>query len=130
MWTCSNCGSDVRSNIAACWNCGYAEDGSPPSDTGTFAAALEDARTSRNSAPGAIDWSLMLVLRIYGVVYSVASVVIGLIVVVNAMIDGLDLISALLAMCVVVFQAGFIFVLCFIIAQIADDTKAIRAAQK
>lgn len=35
-WTCTQCGENVGGELAACWNCGYGKDGSPPQDRPEF----------------------------------------------------------------------------------------------
>jgi hypothetical protein len=35
-WVCASCGEQVEEQFAACWNCGAAHDGAPPSDPQPF----------------------------------------------------------------------------------------------
>ena len=35
-WVCAGCGERVEQQFAACWNCGTARDGTPPSDPQSF----------------------------------------------------------------------------------------------
>lgn len=138
MWTCQNCGTVVDNDkLLNCFNCGYGKDGSTPVDQATLDEAksinlkTEPPRASRFSG-SAIVGGEVSVLSIFGWIALVAGILGALLIILN--IPERPLYSRepsaapqyFAAAIALAFQGVFAFVLCRVIAEIAEDVKLIR----
>jgi hypothetical protein len=138
MWTCKNCGTEVDNDkLVTCFNCGHGKDGSVAVDQETLAEAKsvntksDSASASRFRRSSFVSGEVST-LRIFGWVALVAGMVAALLIILN--IPERPLYSNepsatpqyIAAAVGVAFQGVFAFVLCRVIAEIAEDVKLIR----
>jgi hypothetical protein len=139
MWTCKNCGTEVDNDkLLTCFNCGHGKDGSTPVDQETLAEAKSinltpgPAKASRFGRSSLFASTEVSVLRIFGWIALIAGMVAALLIIAN--IPERPLYSQepsaapqyFAAATGIAFQGIFAFVLCRVIAEIAEDVKLIR----
>lgn len=141
MWTCKNCGTEVDNDrLATCFNCGHGKDGTVAVDQETLAEAkghnlkTDSAGASRFRRSSFVSGDVST-LRIFGWVALVAGFVAALFIILNiperlpSREYGREPSAApqyFAAAVGVAFQGVFAFVLCRVIAEIAEDVKLIR----
>ena len=145
MWTCENCGTEVDNDkLITCFNCGHGKDGATPVDPETLAEAKAikatpglagkppRQRSERSSDASGYASSYASALRVCGWVALVAGII-GFLLVLRSIperpLDGRAPSAApqyLAVALAVAFQGAFAFVLCRVIAEIAEDVKLIR----
>ena len=140
MWTCKNCGTEVDNDkLVTCFNCGHGKDGSAATtvDQETLAEA-KSVKTKPDSASASRFRSASFVsanvstLRIFGWIALGAGIVAALLIILNIPerpLNNMEPSAApqyLAAAAGIAFQGIFAFVLCRVIAEIAEDVKLIR----
>ena len=145
MWKCVACGKDNQDNRDFCWNCATDKDGTPPKGPQAFESAEKGKAAQPSSPPQPPQpqstqtriWSASLpspapetsasgfasALRVFGVIDLIIGVIGGLIIYSNSPSYGPYYLVVALA---VMFQGVFMFVLCNVIAEIAEDVRALR----
>jgi hypothetical protein len=152
MWKCTNCGSEIENdNLLSCWNCGYRKDGSPPEDQETLNQAqsvkvsppsagtrppVEEMFASRRLEPAsrhALSSGFVTALRIFGWIALCAGLFLSAFILFGGTISANpdakepSVLYTLVAAFTTAFQGTFIFVLCRVIADIADQVNVVRA---
>lgn len=138
MWTCKNCGTEVDNDkLLTCFNCGHGKDGAIGADQETLAEAKSIkatpglARASRFGRSSLVS-SHVSALRIFGWIALVAGIGAALLIIVNIPERPLSsrepsAAPQYFATAIgIMFQGVFAFVLCRVIAEIAEDVKLIR----
>jgi hypothetical protein len=129
MWKCENCDAEVENNFNSCWNCVYGRDGIPPGNRRSFEDARRSAQSSLPaSAPAPTGSGFSTALRTCGLIYLVASVIGGIVILVVAPpVGSTEMIFYRgFAIAATVFQGVFVFVLANVLAEIAERVKAIH----
>lgn len=121
MWKCKNCGSEIENDyLLSCWNCGFGKDGSPPEHEGLLEKPKRKTDAPRSST------SIYYSSSRYTSGYVSALNYFGWAFLIMGIIGGLIALSYIVAAVAIMIQGIFLFVLCNVVAEIAEGVRAIE----
>lgn len=139
MWVCKNCGTEIDNDkLLSCFNCGYGKEGTPPADEATLAEAKSikanprAPRTPSRSSGNLSTSGYVRALRLFGWVALIAGVVGGLAALITSLSTHSDPKTGagtyyFIIAIAVMFQGSFVFVMCHVVSEIAEDVLLIRS---